>query len=95
MRLIIQYAVLLFALSETCAAHIGGDLEREVRERREFLLEHRSTLTHCNEIIHTSGLHRRALARRSGLLGHIEGEARMSNPAYSEEGIWLDTNSAR
>ena len=83
MRLISPYAVLLFAFSETCAAHIGGDLEREVRERREFLLEHRSTLTHCNENIHSSGLHQRALNRRSGLLGHIEGEARISNPIYS------------
>ena len=87
MRLITQCAILLFAYGEICAAHIGGDLEREVRERREFLLEHRSTLTHCNENIHTSGLHRRALARRAGLLGHIEGEARMSDPAYSEQGI--------
>lgn len=75
MHLITLFAVLLLAFGEICAAHVGGDAEREARERREFLLENRATLTHCDENIHTSGLHQRALARRAVLPGHIRGEA--------------------
>ncbi|SPO05234.1 uncharacterized protein DNG_07921 [Cephalotrichum gorgonifer] len=93
MHLTALLTAVLFALGERCAAHPGAGAHREFHERREFLLAHRSTLTHCNENIHASGLHKRALVRRAGLAGQVMARQN-SGPHYSDKGFTPETDLA-
>ena len=57
----------LLPLLGLAAAHVNHDVEKEMAERREFMLHSRSNLNHCADKIAERGLEKRAAKRRAEL----------------------------
>ena len=67
------YSSVLFVplLVTAVAAHPGHPMDKELRERAEFLATHTNNLEHCASVHKAAGLHKRSIDRRASRVDEL------------------------